>query len=134
MSEQANLQVVQEAYAAFGRGDLPGLLNLLTEDVDWRHPQPNDIPWGGNRRGHEEVTQFFIALGSTIDVDAFEPREFIAQGDKVVVTGYERMKVKSNGRVYETNWAHLFTVRDGKIAGFYEYTDTAAIVTALGGA
>ncbi|MCS6862204.1 MAG: nuclear transport factor 2 family protein [Abditibacteriales bacterium] len=102
-----------------------------TEDVDWRHSQPNDIPWGGDRRVHEEVTQFFVALGSAIDVEAFEPREFIAQGDKVVVTGYEGMKVKSNGRVYGTHWAHLFTVGDGKIAGFYEYTDTAAIVAAL---
>jgi ketosteroid isomerase-like protein len=33
MHERANLQVVHQAYAAFGEGDVPGVLAMLTEDV-----------------------------------------------------------------------------------------------------
>jgi len=33
MSEKENLGVVHEAYAAFGQGDVPGVLAMLTEDV-----------------------------------------------------------------------------------------------------
>jgi ketosteroid isomerase-like protein len=42
-------------------------------------------------------------------------------------------RVKSTGLTRACNWAHAFTVRDGKIAGFREYTDTTAMASAFGG-
>ena len=96
------------------------------------HPRPDQIPWGGPRRGHEEVTGFFVALGQTIDVERFEPERFHADGDTVIVFGRERMRVKATGRSYEAEWAHEFEIRDGKIAKFIEYTDTASIIEGLG--
>jgi ketosteroid isomerase-like protein len=54
MSAQENVQVVQRAYAAFSRGDIPALLNTLTEDVEWFIPGPPQIlPYAGQRRGRE---------------------------------------------------------------------------------
>ena len=38
MSTQENVQVVKDGYAAFSRGDIPGLLALLAEDVEWHIP------------------------------------------------------------------------------------------------
>lgn len=131
MNESNPIQIVQDAYAAFGRGDVPGVLALLSADVVWDHPQPDAIPWGGTRRGHAEVTGFFQALGGAVDVLAFEPRQFVAQGDTVVVLGSERMRVRATGREYHTAWAHTFTIRGGKISAFAEHTDTAAIIAAL---
>jgi ketosteroid isomerase-like protein len=131
MSEQDNTRIIQEAFGAFGRGDLPGLLAMLTEDVTWDHPQPGAIPWAGARRGRDQVAEYFRLLGGTGDVLAFEPRQFVAQGDTVVVLGSERIRVRATEREYAVEWVLAFTLRDGKIASFREYTDTAAIIAAL---
>ncbi len=131
MGEQENLKLIQVVYEAFGRGDLPAILGNLTGDVEWNHPRPDRIPWGGQRRGPEEVTGFFVALGQTIDVEQFEPQRFHADGDTVIVFGRERMRAKATGRDYGVEWVHEFVIRDSKIAKFSEYTDTAAIIAAL---
>jgi ketosteroid isomerase-like protein len=131
MGEQENLKLIQDVYEAFGRGDLPAILGSLTDDVDWNHPRPDRIPWGGQRRGPEEVTGFFVALGQTVDVEEFQPQRFHADLDTVIVFGRERMRARATGRNYENQWVHEFVIRDGKIAKFTEYTDTAAIIAAL---
>jgi hypothetical protein len=77
------------------------------------------------------VTGFFAALGQNLVVESFEPLHLFAEGDRVVVLGRERMRVVSTGKVYTVEWTHLFALRDGKIARFQEYTDTAAIIAAL---
>lgn len=124
-------QLVQDLYAAFGRGDVPFIVNLLAEDAVWDHPRGQDIPWGGARKGKAEITGFFVALGGGVDVEMFEPARFVCAGDSVIVLGRERMRVKATGRAYSTEWAHAWTVRDGKVTAFREYTDTASIVDAL---
>lgn len=126
MSEQDNSEVVRKAYENFKTGDIRSLMNQMSEDVDWRLPDIAGVPFAGARRGHGAVSEFFSTLADTQDVVSFVPREFVAQGDKVVALGTYRWRVKKNGREYGGDWAHVFTVRDGKIVGFHEYMDTAA--------
>ena len=135
MSEQENLQLVQQVYAAFGRGDIPAVLNALSDNVEWREPGPPDVlPWAGTRRGREQVAQFFAVIAETIEFKQFEPQEFIAQGDKVVVLVHQQVRVKSTGRAFEQDTAQVFTLREGKVTKFHIYEDTAAIVAAFRGA
>ncbi len=131
MSDQTNLGVVQQTYAAVGSGDIPAVLDLLTDDVEWTLQGPSVIPWAGTRRGREGVAEFFSLLGETLEFEQFEPREFVAQGDTVVVLGYERSPVKATGCTFETEWAHVYTLRDGRIAKGRFFEDTAALVVAL---
>ena len=56
--------------------------------------------------------------------------DYIAQGDKVVVLGHERQRVKATGLTVENDFAMVFTIRDGKIARFRNYEDTAAVAAA----
>jgi uncharacterized protein len=57
----------------------------------------------------------------------FELEEYIAQGDKVVVLGRFLMRLKATGREFGSDWAHVWTVKGGKIVCFSEYVDTAAV-------
>jgi len=135
MAEQENVRVVRDAYGAFQRGDIPGLVGMLAEDIDWWTPgTPEQIPYAGRLRGREAVSGFFGRLSESEEITHFEPQEFIAQGDKVVVTGNYRGRTKPGGREYDLDWLHLFTVRDGRIAAFREYVDTAALADAHRGA
>ena len=107
MSEQTNAEVIRQAYEAFGRGDIPTVLGVLADDVDWTLQGPSAIPWAGPRRGREAVGEFFSLLGENLEFERFEPREFVAQGDTVVVLGDERSVVKPTGRAFQNEWAHV---------------------------
>jgi ketosteroid isomerase-like protein len=95
MSEQANTQLVKQAYQLFKAGNIPSFLNLLAEDVLWFMPAIANVPFARTWRGRHEVEQFFKLLSEMQDVVEFEPEEFIAQGDKVVVLGHFTMHVKA---------------------------------------
>ena len=128
---QRHVEVVRGTYEAFGRGDIPALLELLTEDVEWTLQGPPEIPFAGTARGRAAVAAFFARVAETIEFLRFEPRQFVARGDTVVVLGYERNRIKSTGRTFEQEWAHTYTLRDGKIARGRFFEDTAAYVAAL---
>lgn len=131
MSEVTNTEIVQAGYEKFGSGDIAGLLSLFADDIDWATPHIENAPFAGTRLGLEEVREFFTLLDESEDIAFFEPSEFIAQGDKVVVLGRSKATVKSTGRSYETDWVHVFTVRDGKITNFAEFFDNAAATRAF---
>ena len=126
MSEQDNVGVVRRAYENFKGGNIGGILDSVTDEVDWRLPEMEGVSFSGERRGRESVGGFFSQLAESQESVSFEPREFVAQGDKVVALGTYRWRVRKTGREYGGDWAHVFTVRDGKIAGFHEFMDSAA--------
>jgi uncharacterized protein len=135
MAEQDNVQIIKEAYAAFGRGDIPSLLNMLSEDVDWHIPGNEQIvPYAGKYQGREGVGNFFSNLGGAEETTRFEPQEFIAQGDKVVATGNYGAHVRTTGNDYGFEFVHIFTVSDGRITNFRQYADTADCIAAYTGA
>jgi ketosteroid isomerase-like protein len=133
MAEKENIKTVQDAYGAFGRNDIPGLLNYMTEDIDWQTFGPEELPTCGLRKGKPEVSRFFKEVGENWNFEKFEPRQFIAQGDMVVALGFYSGTAKSNGRKFGSEFSHVFTVSNGKVVKFREYTDTANLVNALFG-
>ena len=98
MTESGNLRVVHEAYAAFGQGDVAGVLAVLADDVSWHTPGPPEVvPYAGTRTGHDQVAGYFESFGAAVEVTEFEPQEFLARDDYVVVLGRYAFKVKSTG-------------------------------------
>ena len=131
MSQQ-NIDLVQQGYAAFGRGDMPTFLSLLDANIEWTTPGMSDLPTAGTRRGPAQVGEFFGVLSELVDFEHFEPQAFFADGDRVVVLGTARTKVKGgSGQSLTENWCHTFKVRNGKIVEFFEYLDTAPFAAEL---
>jgi ketosteroid isomerase-like protein len=133
VSTQENLQVVKDGYTAFSRGDISALLALMAEDVEWHIPGTG-LPLAGTYRGRDGVATFFQKLAADTEILDFQPREFVADGERVLVVGWERAKVKATNRIVELDWIMSFTVRNGKVAKFREYTDTKALADAYGAA
>ena len=127
MGEQENTGLVQRIYGSFQDGDIPAMLDSLSEDVQWVTAEIEGVPTVGNRHGREQVGQFFQTLSDTQEVRQFELREFVAQDDKVIALGHYAWHVKATGREWESDFAHVCSVRDGKVTRFQEYTDTAAL-------
>ena len=129
MSEQ-NVAVVQQVYNNFKAGNIQALLDMLPDNVTWHVPEIEGVPFAGKRTGRDAVRDFFVGVEANQETLEFEPREFIAQGDKVVSLGHYRWRVKTTGREFSSDFAHVFTVRDGKFVSFQEYTDTASAARA----
>jgi uncharacterized protein len=131
MSDQSPLNLVQQAYQAFGRGDVAAMLAAMSENFEWDSRYPAGVPIGGVWKGHDGVLSLLKTLGETEDVLSFAIQEFIAQGDKVVVLGVEEIRAKSTGRTYRNEWVHVWAVQNGRLARLRTYNDTAAVVAAF---
>ena len=71
------------------------------------------------------------AVGESLEPQQFELQEYIAQGNKVVVLGYQRGKAKPTGRPYEIEFVHLWSLHHGRFTEFWVFDDTAGLVEAL---
>ena len=99
MSADENTRLAQSAYEAFGRGDMAALAEVMADDIEWVVPgDPDDNPDAGTFKGKEAVLGWFGGLAWTLDYTTFEPREFIAQNDKVVSLLYAEATVRNTGR------------------------------------
>ena len=107
MEASTNVAVVRQVYESLGRGDVPAVLDLLSEDVEWVYQGPSTIPFAGTRHGRDGVGEFFSLLG------------------------FERNLIKSTGRTFEQEWVHDFTLKEGKVSKVRSFEDTAAYVEAL---
>lgn len=131
MNEQQNLEVVRRGYEAFGRADIEALLRLFDEHIEWVSPGPAELATSGRRRGRQAVADFFNSVNDVFEIQRFEPKEFIAQGDRVIVLGDNTSRIKATGAVLDSEWVHVFTVKNATITAFHEYADTAAVVAEL---
>jgi len=121
----SNLDTVRQIYDAFGRGDIPAILDKLDENVAWETQIPVEgVPWLQTRRGREEVAGFFESL-APLEFKKFDPHTFFESGDKVfVLIGLD---VTTQGKNYSFPLeGHLWQFSAaGKVAEFDHVTDTA---------
>jgi ketosteroid isomerase-like protein len=129
MSGQDNINLVKQVYEDFGKGDIPSLLTRCTDNIEWIHPSLENLPITDTWRGQGEVGEFFKSLGETQEPQQFEPQEYMAQDDKVVVLGRYAWRAIATGDEFESDWVHVFRIRDGKLASFREYSDIRAAAT-----
>jgi ketosteroid isomerase-like protein len=120
------MEIVQQAYEAFGRQDVPAMLELVADRVDWEFVGPTSLPFAGKRRNRSEVGAFFADIPRADDIQVFEPREFIEAGEHVTVLGWERATAVDTGIQFEGEWVHVFTVKNGKITRWRGFFNTAA--------
>ncbi|HEX7934333.1 MAG TPA: nuclear transport factor 2 family protein [Paraburkholderia sp.] len=121
-----NLSVVKGAYEAFARGDIPAVLAVIADDVEWRVVGPASLPFPRACRNKEEVGAFFKALAESDDISQFETREYIDAGDHIVTLGFVKSTIRSTGEPLESEWIHVITVKNGLLTRFVEFFDTAA--------
>ncbi|MCY7302062.1 MAG: nuclear transport factor 2 family protein [Thermoleophilia bacterium] len=108
MSAEENTRLAENAYEAFGRGDMAALAEVMADDIEWVTPgDPDDDPNAGTFRGKEAVLDWFGGLASTLDFTTFEPREFIGQNDKVVSLVYSEATVRDTGLAVVNHEAHV---------------------------
>lgn len=119
-----NVQVVQKAFDDFLKGNISAVVDISTDDVEWSSYDNPDVPYATTYHGKKGVAQFFSNLAETINYTKFEPRQFVSQGDDVVVFGRHAASVKATGKTFDHEWCFSFKMRNGKVQRFFAYVDS----------
>jgi uncharacterized protein len=130
------LETVQSIYAAFGRGDVPAIIALMADDVEWESWSDNSaqragVPWLAPGRGKAGVAAFFQLVGR-FTIHEFQVLSIMAS-DRQVAAEFVIDVTPPGGRRYRDEEMHLWTFgADGKVTRLRHYTDTAKHIAAAG--
>jgi ketosteroid isomerase-like protein len=111
---QENVEIVRAAFAAFGEGDMEGVLRLCDENIEITQPAellgaPRD------QHGHAGVLEAFAIWPDLWEDYSVEIVRLAAIGDRVIATTINRGRGKDSGVPVEMPFTFLFSVRAGKI-------------------
>ncbi len=122
----SNVETVQAIYQAFGRGDIPAILEKLADDVVWEAGEiSTDIPWLQRRDGREGALAFFQSLAA-LDFTKFEVTAVLESGSRVVGLCNVEATLRETGRKFaEPDEVHLWWFDDaGRVTAFRHRVDT----------
>ena len=132
----SNLAVVRDIYAAFGRGDVPAILEHLSDSVEWEYGAgTTEIPWLQPRQGRAGAAAFFSSLGA-LEIEKFVPKVFLEGPGLVVALVDLEAKVKATGRrIVEEDEAHIWYFDEAnRVTRFRHRVDTQQQLAAYRGA
>ncbi len=121
---QSNIGTVRKLYAAFPVRDISSVLAMLSRDVVWGEPANPFNPAAGTRHGHEGFQEWVRIGRDAEEILSLERKKFLVDSDSVAVIGHTKCLAKPTGKVYETDFVHLFTLSENKVVRFQEFFDT----------
>ena len=130
----SDVQLVRDLYDAFGRGDIPAVLGMMDPDFEWFEAEgnpykPDGKPWLGP---DAVLNNLFMRIGAEFDGFTVHPAEFHDAGSVVVVEARYTGFYKPTGKSLDAQVCHVWTTRDGKLARFQQYVDTAQLQDVMG--
>ncbi|MCB9896944.1 MAG: nuclear transport factor 2 family protein [Planctomycetes bacterium] len=130
----SHVPILNDLYAKFATGDIPGVLALLDTDVAWFEAEnnpyrPGGEPWHGPQAVLDEL---FMRLGGEWDGFGVTPLRYHDAGDSVIVEGRYSGTFLATGKSLDAQVCHVWTLRDGRITRFQQYVDTAQLHAVMG--
>lgn len=128
----SNTDLVRALYAAFAAGDMPAALTTMANDIVWNeaenYPYADRNPYVGPQA---VLTGVFARIGGGWEGFAAFSDEIIDGGDTIVSLGHYSGVFKATGKPMRAQFAHVFRVKNGKIAAFQQYADTLGTARAM---
>lgn len=123
---QENVKLIQDAYAAFARGDGPSVLGAMDPTIVWNEaenfPYADRNPYSGPAAVAEGI---FFRYANDWENFHVSPAQFFDAGDTVIVTGRYTGTYKASKKSLDAQFAHVWHITNGKVSTFQQYTDTA---------
>jgi ketosteroid isomerase-like protein len=123
--EARNIAATKAIYAAIPAGDLQTALGHLDPEIRITYYGTDAIPYAGDHRGIDAAITFFTTVGETVQIVEMEAWTFIAQGDDLATWGRQRFRRLLTGHEWESEFAHIITLRDGRWLHFRDFMNSA---------
>ncbi|MDX0585348.1 nuclear transport factor 2 family protein [Sinorhizobium medicae] len=132
MSVEDNKRVAREFCDHFRKSNAEGLIDGMTDDATWWvNGKPHLFPSSGTKTKEEAAKMFRNMLSAYTDGLDMRIVSIIGEGD-IVAAETRSHAITKTGKVYENEYAFLFTIRDGKVAKVREYTDLLHVMEVFG--
>lgn len=126
----SNSNIIRDLYESFATGDVPAVLGSLDENIEWTEAE--GFPYGGTYIGPNAVLEnVFMKLGGEWEGFSSVPNQFVDGGDVIVALGTYSGKFVKTSKSMKVPFAHVWTLSDGKIVKFVQYTDTLKVSEVL---
>ncbi|MEU3794766.1 nuclear transport factor 2 family protein [Streptomyces fructofermentans] len=130
--QESTAATVDSFFARFASGDLPGLLELFADRVDFTVAGSPHVPWTGTRSTKEEIREFFDIFPRVLTApQSFTLHARLIDGQHAVVTAESAFGVLATGKAFTNTYALHLSVVDGRITRYRMYEDSYAIAEAF---
>ncbi len=127
----SNMQLMQDLYAALGRGDMPSVLGAMEPVIQWREAEGN--PYGKAWLGPEAVlANLFMWLAAQWDDFTVHPEQFYDAGPVIVIEARYTGTFKQTGKELDAQVCHIWKIRDGQVTSFQQCVGTAQLQDVAG--
>lgn len=126
-----NIAATKAIYAAVPAGDLPTALRYLDPEVRITYYGTETIPYAGDYHGIDAATRFFATVGQNIEIVGMQAWKFIADGDDLATWGWQRFRRPATGHQWESEFAHIITLRNGRWLHFRDFMNSALTLQAF---
>ncbi|EJC64013.1 ketosteroid isomerase-like protein [Rhizobium leguminosarum bv. viciae WSM1455] len=123
-------EIVKAHYDANARRDMDGMLSDIAADCRWT--EMDGFPCAGTYVGPQEVFKsVFFALGEAFDGYTFALERLLDAGSDVIGIGDYAGTYRQTGKSFKARVVHVWSVADGKIRRFEQFTDTLRVADAM---
>lgn len=125
---------VETVYEGFAAGDIALATSTMSADIVWNEAEGNPYSDLNPYQGPEAIVNgLFVRLATEWDAFTATPSEYVVEDDRVVVFGRYTGTYKATGIAMDVPFVHAYTVQDGLITAFQQYTNTEAHTAAMVG-
>jgi len=125
---------VETVYDGFAAGDIALATSTMSPDLVWNEAEGNPYSDLNPYQGPEAVVNgLFVRLATEWDAFTATPTDYVVEDDRVIVFGRYTGTYKATGRSMDVPFVHAYTVREGKITAFQQFTNTEAHTAAMVG-
>ncbi|MGI8732790.1 MAG: nuclear transport factor 2 family protein [Pyrinomonadaceae bacterium] len=122
---QTNVEIVRGIYESFEKGDVPKVMGQLDQNVEWNEAEnfiyADRNPYLGPQAVFEGV---FMRLGTEWEGFTVTTEEWLDAGNRLVVLGIYEGTHKATGKRVRAQFAHVWSLKEGRVVRFQQYTDT----------
>ena len=121
-----NLEIVRNTYWS-GPG---ALLAALAPDVEWT--EAAGFPYAGTYHGEAEIARnVFVRLATEWEGFRVDMENLYDAGDTIIAAGFYRGTYRNTSRSMEASFAHILTLKGGRIVRFVQYVDSKKVWDAM---
>lgn len=121
-----NYDVIAAHYAASDRSDIDGMLAPLTAETRWT--EMAGFPYAGTYVGPQAVIEgVFKRIGAEWKAYNFDLESLLDAGDSIVSVGTYTGVFKATGKAMTARVVHVWSMQDGKVVNFEQFTDTKLV-------
>jgi|JI10StandDraft_1071094.scaffolds.fasta_scaffold366580_3 ketosteroid isomerase-like protein len=129
MNTQANIEKVQALYEAFGQGNIPVVLGIVSENFEWIDPGSPDIPYAGHYTSRSGFGDFFQKMNTHAEITSFDIHSIRGVDDQVFATGRFGVRARVNNKTTDTDFVMIWNFSDGIPTSGQAYIDTNSIAS-----